>query len=64
MTTIKLFLVMAVIRHWPLHQLDIKNVPPHDNLEEDVYMEQPPRFVAQGESSLLYKLHHSLYGLK
>ena len=27
-------------------------------------MEQPPRFVAQGESSLVCRLCHSLYGLK
>ena len=27
-------------------------------------MEQLPGFVAQRESGLLYRLHHSLYGLK
>ena len=27
-------------------------------------MEQPPSFVAQGESGLVYKLRRSLYGLK
>ena len=27
-------------------------------------MEQPPGFVAQGESGLIYKLRRSLYGLK
>jgi len=63
MTTIRLFFAMAAIRHWPLHQLDIKNVFLHGDLEEEVYMEQPPVFFAQGEFGMVCKLHRSLYGL-
>ena len=63
-TIVRLFVAMAAMRHWPLHQLDIKNVFLHGDLEEDIYMEQPPGFVAQGESGLVCKLHWSLYGLK
>nr|KYP55651.1 Retrovirus-related Pol polyprotein from transposon TNT 1-94 [Cajanus cajan] len=55
---------MAAIRHWPLHQLDIKNAFLHGELEEEIYMEQPPGFVAQGESGLVCRLRRSLYGLK
>ncbi|OIS98281.1 putative mitochondrial protein [Nicotiana attenuata] len=62
---VRLFLSMPVVRHWPLYQLDIKNAFLYGDLEEEVYMEQPPGFVAQGESSgLVCRLHMSLYGLK
>ena len=64
-SSVHLFLSIAAIRHCPLHQLDIKNAFLHGDLLEEVYMEQPPCFVAQGESSgLVCRLRKSLYGLK
>ena len=50
---VRLFLSMVVVRHWPIYQLDIKNVFLHGHLEEEDYMEKPPSFVAQGKSSSL-----------
>lgn len=62
---VRLLLAIAAIRHWPLHQLDTKNAFLHGDLEEEVYMEQPLGFVAQGESSnMVGRLHRSLYSLK
>ena len=43
-----LLLSMATMRSWPLYQLDNKNAFLHGDLAEEVYMEQPPGFVAQG----------------
>jgi hypothetical protein len=55
---------IAATNDWPLHQLDIKNAFLHGDLKEEVDMEQPPGFVAQGESSKVCRLRKSLYGLK
>ena len=64
MTSVRLLLSMAAMSSWPLYQLDIKNAFLHDDLAEEVYIEQPPGFVTQGESGLVCRLCHSLYGLK
>ncbi|GKD31583.1 ribonuclease H-like domain-containing protein [Tanacetum coccineum] len=42
--TIRTILSLAASRHWPIHQLDVKNVFLHGDLSETVYMHQPPGF--------------------
>ena len=64
MASVRLLLSMVAMRSWPLYRLDIKNAFLHGDLAKEVYMEQPPGFVAQGESGLVCRLHCSLYGLK
>ncbi|EOY06846.1 Cysteine-rich RLK (RECEPTOR-like protein kinase) 8, putative [Theobroma cacao] len=64
LTSVHLFISMAATYDWPLHQLDIKNAFLHGDLQEEVYMEQPPRFVAQGEYGKVCHFRKSLYGLK
>ena len=62
--SIRLLLSMAAMRSWHLFQLDTKNAFLHGDLAEEVYMEQPPGFITQGESGLVCKLRRSLYRLK
>ena len=62
--SVRLLLPMAAMCSWPLYQLDIKNVFLHGDLVKEVYMEQRPGFVAQGEAGLVCRLRRSLYGLK
>eukprot|EP00261_Vitis_vinifera_P033370 XP_019074613.1 PREDICTED: uncharacterized protein LOC109122377 isoform X2 [Vitis vinifera] len=44
--SVRLFLSMVAMCHWPLYQLDIKNAFLHGELLEEVYMEQPSGFFA------------------
>ena len=60
---VRLFISLATTHDWDLHQLDIKNAFFHEDLQEEVYMEQPLRFVAQGESGRVCCLCKSLYDL-
>ena len=65
MASVRLFIAMAALQKWPLYQLDVKNAFLNGDLQEEIYMEQPPGFVAQGESSgLVCRLRKSLYVLK
>ena len=64
MTSVRLFISLAATHNWDLHQLDIKNAFLHGGLQEEVYMEQPPGFVAQGEIGKVCRLRKSLNGLK
>jgi hypothetical protein len=43
--------------------MDVKSTFLHGDLQEDIYMEQPPGYV-QNDSSLVCRLKKSLYGLK
>ncbi|XP_070049685.1 uncharacterized protein [Nicotiana tomentosiformis] len=64
-SSVRLFLSMVAVRYWPLYQMDIKNAFLHGDLEDEVYMEQPPSFIAQGGSrGLVCHLRRSHYGLK
>ena len=43
--------------------LDVKSAFLNDYLEE-VYIEQPPRYIIKGEEDKVYRLKKALYGLK
>jgi len=62
--TIRTVLSIAISAGWAIHQVDVSNAFLHGNLQETVYMAQPPEFQHPSHPTAVCKLHKALYGLK
>ena len=58
----RLVLVVAASKRWEVHHIDVKRSFLHGDLKEEIYMKQPEGYIE--DSSLVFKLRKSLYGLK
>ena len=63
MNSIRILFSIVVNLSWPLFQLDVKNTFLYGDLQEEVYMEQPLGYVAQGVTKVC-RLKKAIYGLK
>ncbi|GJW02681.1 retrovirus-related pol polyprotein from transposon TNT 1-94 [Tanacetum coccineum] len=62
-TSIRVILSLTACEDYELEQLDVKTAFLHGNLEETIYMRQPPGF-EEGTGNKVCLLKKSLYGLK
>ena len=64
LTTIRVLLSLAASHGLIIHHIDVKMTFLNGELEEEIYMDQPNGFVANGQEGMVRKLLKSLYGLK
>jgi hypothetical protein len=64
LTTICVLLSLVVSHGLLVHQMDVKTTFLNGELDEEIYMEQPAGFVANGQEGMVCKLLKSLYGQK
>jgi hypothetical protein len=62
--TIRTLLSVAASYGLIIHQMDFKTTFLNGELEEEIYMDQPDGFIANGQENKVCKLLKSLYGLK
>ncbi|KAM7520343.1 hypothetical protein LguiB_019305 [Lonicera macranthoides] len=62
--TIRLVIALAAQNSWPIFQLDVKSAFLHGDLEEQVFIDQPPGYIKLGDEHKVYRLKKALYGLK
>ena len=55
---------LAVISKWEIKQLDVKNAFLHRDLQETIFMRQPPGFESKDHPDYVFKLKKAIYGLK
>ena len=63
-SSIRYILTLAAKYDWEIHQIDFKNAYLNGQLDEKIYMRQPPSFIELGKEDWVWKLHKALYGLK
>lgn len=64
LATIRTVLSIVMAHKWHINQLDVKNAYLHDDLNEIIYVHQPPGFVNYRNPNHACLLRKALYGLK
>ena len=62
--TVRLILALAAHGKWEVHHMDVKSAFLNEDLQEEVYVHQPPGFMNPRHPGKVLKLKKALYGLK
>lgn len=62
--TIRLVISLAAQKHRKIFQLDVKSAFLHGEIDDEVYVSQPPGYEKKGNEQNVYKLKKALYGLR
>jgi hypothetical protein len=62
--TIRIVISLAAQNSWVIYQLDVKSAFLHGEINEEVFVDQPPGYEQKGHESKVYRLKKALYGLK
>ena len=61
--SIRMVLAIATLKDLEVHQMDVKTTFLNEDLNEEIYMEQPEGFSAPGQEMKVCRLVKSMYGL-
>jgi hypothetical protein len=64
MESVRLLLALAVQEGWRVHHMDVKSAFLNDDLKEEVYVYQTPRFAIPDKEGKVLRLRKALYGLR
>jgi hypothetical protein len=64
METVRLLLALAAHRGWAVHHMDVKSAFLNGDLQEEVYVRQPPGFIDDENQHGVLRLRKALYGLR
>ena len=64
LSSLRFILALAAAQDWEIHQIDFKNAYLNGDLDEEIYMKQPPGWEEPGRENWVCRLLKAIYGLK
>ncbi|KAM3194681.1 hypothetical protein ACQJBY_070996 [Aegilops geniculata] len=64
MDSVRVLVALAAHHGWQVHHMDVKSAFLNGDLQEEVYMQQPPGYAVDGQEGKVLRLRKALYGLR